>query len=210
MLSNGSEIETPVDTDDNKDLTVHLRAAYVFGGKGPGRQDVAVYLWRQQGEREFGQADHDRIREGLGVKLNKGPYRVSAAYLQGDGMIVSGYNPPFTGSPIAVGVDEKADGWYLEGGWRFHPKWELDLRHDVFNLMTETATNTRELTTTTLGLQHFLRKDTRISLNYEWRDVKVSNPAALPDAAPQYQRSNALAVADNLGDRLSLQLTWFY
>jgi len=208
MISNGSEIENLVDTDSNKDLTLHLRAAYVFGGKGPNRQDLSAYIWRQAGEREFNHTDHDRIREGLGVKLSRGSYRAAAAYLRGDGMIASGYNPLFSGSPIAVGVDEKADGWYLEGGWRFHPRWELDLRHDVFNLMTENAINTRELTSTTLGLQHFLRKDTRISLNYEWRDMVVSNPSAIP--ATGFQRSNAQAVADNLGDRISLQLTWYY
>jgi hypothetical protein len=210
MLSNGGEIENLADQDSNKDLTLRLQASHVFGGKGPQRQDVSVYLWRQTGERRFGANDYDRIREGLGFKLLKGKYRLSGSYLRGDGMIMAGFNPPFPDNPITIGTQEKADGWYLEGGWRFHPKWAVDLRQDGFNMMTESPANTRELTTTTLGLQHFLRKDTRLSLNYEWRDMKVSHPLAIPDAAPQYQRSNALAIADNLGDRASLQLTWFY
>jgi hypothetical protein len=211
MVSNGSEIESISDYDDNKDFTLRLQASYIFGGKGQHRQDVSAYVWRQDGKREFDNTDQDRIREGLGFRLTKGPYRLSASYLRGDGMIVAGFNPPFTGNDIAVGVDEKADGWYVEGGWRFHPKWEVNLRHDVFDLMTETAINTRELTTTTLGLQHFLRKDTRLSLNYEWRDMEVTDPGAFPDnPAGRMQRHNAEAVADNLGDRLSLQLTWYY
>jgi hypothetical protein len=210
MLSNGGEIDNFSDQDNNKDLTLRLQASRVFGGKGPNRQDFSIYLWRQDGERRFGAGDHDRIREGLGFKLSKGKGRLSGSWLRGDGMIIAGFNPPFPDNPIAVGADEKADGWYLEGGWRFHPKWEVDLRQDGFMMMTENPINTRELTTTTLGLQHFLRKDTRISFNYEWRDMKVPHPLAISDAAPQYQRSNALAIAGNLGDRASLQLTWFY
>ena len=207
MLSNGGELENLSDQDGNKDLTLRLQASYVFGGKGPARQDLSFFVWRQSGERRFGVGDHDRIREGLGFKLLKGPYRLSGSYLRGDGMIIAGLNPPFAGSPYAVGVDEKADGWYLEGGWRFHPKWEVDLRHDVLHLMTENPVNTRVPATTTLGLQHFPRKDTRISLNYEWRGAEVAHPDAIADLV---QRSNALAIPANLGDRISLQLTWVY
>jgi hypothetical protein len=210
MVSNGGEIENPSDQDGNKDLTLRLQASYIFGGKGANRQDLSVYLWRQGGKRHFGDSDHDRIREGLGFKLLKDTYRLSGAYLRGDGMISAGLSPPFAGSPIAVGADEKADGWYLEGGWRFHPKWEVDLRQDNFHLMTENPANTRELATTTLGLQHFLRDDTRISFNYEWRNANVTHPFAISDAAPQYQRSNALIIPANLGNRISLQLTWLY
>lgn len=207
MVSNGGEIENLSDQDGNKDLTLRVQASYIFGGKGPSRQDLSVYLWHQDGERRFGASDQDRIREGLGFKLLKGRYRLSGAYLRGDGMIIAGFNPPFAGNPFGVGADEKADGWNVEGGWRFHPKWEVDLRYDVFHLMTENPVNSRETAATTLGLQHFLRDDTRISLNYEWRDAKVSHPFAIADAV---QRSNAMAVPANIGDRISLQLTWVY
>jgi hypothetical protein len=46
-----------------------------------------------------------------------------------------------------------------------------------------------------------------LTLNYEWRDVKVSNPSAIPAGA---QRNNALAIANNVGDRASIELTWFF
>ncbi len=59
--------------------------------------------------------------------------------MQGEGLIVSGPNPPFVGQPTQVGVTEKADGWYLEGGWRFLKDWEVDLRYDKYNRMTKYA-----------------------------------------------------------------------
>ncbi len=73
--------------------------------------------------------------------------------------------------------------------------------------MTKYALNEREFSSTTLGLQWFFYKNTRLTLNYEWRDLKVVNPAAIP---PGPTRNNALAIANNLGDRISLQLTWFF
>jgi phosphate-selective porin len=73
--------------------------------------------------------------------------------------------------------------------------------------MTKTAALEREFDTTTLGVNWYLYKNTRLTLNYEWRDVKVSNPSAIPAGA---QRNNALAIANNVGDRASIELTWFF
>lgn len=208
MVSNGNEIEEFSDNDDNKDITGRLQASYVFGkSKGPNREDASIWLWHQTGEREFGGEDFDRIREGVGARYQKGPWRATAEYLRGDGMIVGGPNPPFPAQPVQIGTNEKADGWYLEGGWRFHKSWEVDLRHDVFNRMTETAALERQFTTTTLGVNWFFYKNTRLTLNYEWRELEVPNPSAIAAGA---QRTNAQAIADNLGDRASVQLTWFF
>lgn len=208
MVSNGNEIEELSDDDGNKDITGRLQASYVFDkSKGPNREDASVWLWHQNGEREFGGRDFDRIREGIGARYQKGPWRATAEFLRGDGMIVAGPNPPFPGQPTQIGVNEKADGWYIEGGWRFHKDWEVDLRHDVFNRMTEAAALERQFTTTTLGANWFFYKNTRLTLNYEWRDLEVPNLSAIPAGA---QRTNAQLIADNLGDRASVQLTWFF
>lgn len=208
MVSNGNEIEELSDNDSNKDVTGHLQASYVFGkSKGPNREDASVWLWHQNGEREFGGEDFNRIREGIGARYQKGPWRATAEFLRGKGMIVGGPNPPFPGQPVQIGANEKANGWYAEGGWRFHPKWEANLRHDVFNRMTETAALERQFTTTTMGVNWFFYKNTRLTLNHEFRELEVSNPSAIP-AGPQ--RANAQQIADNLGDRTSLQLTWFF
>lgn len=208
MVSNGNEIEALSDNDGNKDITGRLQASYVFGkSKGPNREDASVWLWHQNGEREFGGQDFDRIREGIGARYQKGPWRGTAEYLRGDGMIVGGPNPPFPGQPVQVGLNEKANGWYVEGGWRFHKNWESSLRYDVLNRMTETAALERQFTTTTLAANWFFYKNTRLTLNYEWRELDVPKLTAIPAGA---QRTNAQLIADNLGDRTSVQLTWFF
>lgn len=205
MGSNGDEIENMRDSDSHKDLTLRFQTSYLLGGKGPNREDVSAYVWRQSGARRFGAQDYDLVRQGFGLKYLQGNYRVSAESLRADGMVVGGQTPPFVGQSFAVGVNEKAHGGYVEGGWRFLPQWEIDLRYDTLDFMTQNAANEREFATTTLGLQYFVNKSTRAIFNYEWRDMKVPNPAMIAAGA---LRDNAQAIAGNLGDRASLQLTW--
>lgn len=207
MLSNGGAIENMQDSDGNKDLTLRLQASKIFGGSGPNREDLSFFMWQQSGKRRFGAQNFDQSRAGIGLKYLQGNYRVSSEYIQADGMIVGGPTPPFFGYPFAVGVNEKSNGWYLEGGLRFYPQWELDLRYDYLNFMTQNAANKRAFATTTFGVQRFIKKNTRAIFNYEWRDMKVSNPGAIPAGAAL---TNAQTIAGNLGGRISLQITWSF
>ncbi len=207
MLSNGAPIESVNDTDARKDLTLRFQTSYLFGGQGPNREDLSAFVWRQNGSRLFGAQYFDLVREGAGLKYLQGKYRVSTEYLRGNGMIVGGQTPPFAGQAFAAGVNEKAGGWYVEGGWRFQPQWEADLRYDYLDFMTQARANEREFATTTLGLQYFVNPATRAIFNYEWRNMKVTNPAAIAAGAA---RNNALTIADNLGNRISVQLTWSF
>ena len=207
MVSNGSAIDNPGDDDSRKDVTLRLQTSYLFGGQGPNREDVSAFVWRQNGSRLFGTQHYPMVREGLGLKYLQGNYRATAEYLRADGMVVGGQAPPFVGQPFAVGVNEKAGGWYAEGGWRFLPQWELDMRYDYLDFMTQNLANEREFATTTLGVQYFINPATHVIFNYEWRSMKVSNPLAIAAGAA---RNNALAIADNLGNRASVQLTWSF
>jgi hypothetical protein len=207
MVSNGGVIDNPNDSDNRKDLTLRLQTSYLLGGQGPNREDISAFVWQQNGSRLFGTQYYGLVREGAGLKYLQGKYRVSAEYLRANGMIVGGQTPPFVGQAFAAGVNEKASGWYAEGGWRFLPQWEADLRYDYLDFMTQTAANEREFSTTTVGLQYFFNPATRAIFNYEWRNMKVSNPNALAAGAA---RNNALNIADSLGDRISLQLTWSF
>lgn len=207
MVSNGGAIDHPLDADSRKDLTLRFQTSYLLGGQGPNREDISAFVWRQHGSRLFGSQHYAQLREGLGLKYLQGKYRLSAEYLRADGMIVGGQAPPFVGQPFVVGVNEKAGGWYMEGGWRFLPKWEVDLRYDYLDFMTQTPANEREFATTTLGVQYFLNPTMRALFNYEWRNMKVSNPAAIAAGAA---RNNAQSLAGNLGDRASVQLTWSF
>lgn len=210
MVSNGDSIDRPQDSDGRKDLILRFQASWLFDGKGrggPNREDVSAYAWRQDGSRLFGAQHYALVREGVGLKYLRGRYRVSAEYLRAAGMVVGGQAPPFVGQPFAAGVNEKAAGWYLEGGWRFLPQWEANLRYDYLDFMTQTPANERELATATLGLKYFFNPGTHVIFNYERRGMKVSNPAAIPAGAA---RDNALVLAGNLADRASLQLTWSF
>jgi hypothetical protein len=207
MFSNGEAIDRPLDSDNRKDLTLRFQTSYLLGGQGPNREDFSAFIWRQSGARQFGTEHYSLVREGLGLKYLQGNCRVSAEYLRANGMIVGGQAPPFVGQPFAAGVNEKAAGWYLEGGWRFLPQWEVDVRYDYLDFMTQNLANEREFATTTLGIQHFITPAMRVIANYEWRRMTVANPAAIAAGAA---RDNALTIADNLGNRASLQLTWSF
>lgn len=213
MISNGNEIENISDNNGSKDLTARLQLSYVFKGKGPLREDANAFVWRQSGERTYGGTDYDRVREGVGYRVTKGPFRTSGEYIRADGMVAGGPNPPVVPASgklkppynLNLAPEGKADGWYLEAGWRFHPKWEIEARYDELDRSHDDAAAQRIFRTWTLGGQYFINKTTRVTLNYEWREAEVPNPLALTNAV---QRSNANIVAGNLGDRASLQLTW--
>lgn len=212
MVSNGHGINFN-DNNSHHDLTGRLQLSYIFAGKGPKRQDATAYIWHQEGERTFGGQDYNRIREGVGFKYLRLPFRVDGEYIQGKGMIFVGPNPPFNDlgvglqPVVTVGPEGKANGWYLDGGWHVTPKWEVDLRYDEFHRMTNSAPDEREFTTWTAGLQYFFTPKLRVALNYEWRDLKVVNPGAITSAV---NRNNAEAVAASMGNRASVEATWLF
>lgn len=216
MLSKGDGINTLDEDYGQWDLAGRLQAAYVFGGKGPRREDAMVYAWYQTGEREFAGSDYDRTRYGLGANMRRGKWRAAAEYIAGKGMIFNGVNPPFNDvgggafQPTAlVGLDDsnEADGFYLDVGYRVLPKLELDARYDRYNRLTNSAPDERTFETWTLGAQYFFQPNLRLALNYELRDLEVSNPGAFTNPA---QLANAQAIAGSMDDRVSLQLTWVF
>lgn len=222
MVSNGSGINT-TDNNGDRDITARLQASYIFGGAGVFREDLTGWIWRQQGNRTFDGNSYRRVREGLGFKYWQKPLRVSGEYMRGKGMIFTGLNPPFndTGfdatptvdgvqSPtntMALGTENKADGWYLEAGYFVMPKLELDLRYDTFDRLSNNAAQERQFTTWTLGTQYHFSPKARVTLNYEFRDQEVPNPGAITQAA---QRQNALAISDAIGDRFSAQVNFIF
>ena len=215
MISNGNEIESISDNNSSKDFTARLQLSYVFKGTGALREDADVFIWHQSGERTYGGTDYDRTREGVGYCVTKGPYRTSGEYIRAKGMVAAGPNPPVVPASgnleppynLNLAPRGKADGWYLEAGWRFLPDWEIEARYDEFDRNTNDAAAERLFKTWTLGGQYFINKTTRVTLNYEWRDAEVPSPLATTNAT---QRKNATTVADNLGNRVSLQLTWSF
>ncbi len=209
MYGNGNGLNR-TDNDNNKDTYLYWSSEMVFGGQGARREGMKLFAWNQSGKRTLttsGAGEYDRDRSGLGVTFLKGRYRAAAEYMTADGMIFNGSDaaavPGSTNnagdniSTINVLTDDEADGYYLDFGYRVLPNLELDIRYDVLNRGTKTTTGERTFDTVTLGAQYFFNKKTRITFNYE---IRNQDAPGFPDTAPPN------LIADNLDDRLSLQL----
>ena len=212
MLGNGNGI---LRGDDNsaKDVYLYWASERVFAGKGPRRQGWKLLAWHQQGERTLASGvtqtdtDYDRTRWGVGTTLRKDRYRAAAEYIKADGMIFNGSDGgavPGTLNMAGTAVaswnmlpNDKADGWYMDIGYRLLPALELDLRYDTLNRATQTAAEERQFTTWTLGMQYDFTENTRLMVNYEFRDAE----------APQLADSDVPnQILDGLDDLMSMQL----
>jgi hypothetical protein len=209
MYGNGNGI-TRGDNDDNKELYLYWSSELVYGGKGPRRQGLKLFAWRQDGKRTLtkaGAGEYDRTRSGAGVTFRKGKHRAAFEYIKADGMIFNGTDGgAIAGSPnnantaIAswnIAPTGEADGWYLHYGYAVTPQLELDVRYDVLNRLTNNSSAERKFETTTLGAQYFFNKKSRLILNYEIRSAEAPN---LASSAPPNQ------ILDSMDDRLTLQV----
>ena len=203
----------------NHDVTARVQAAYVFQGAGPKREDVTAYAWHQEGKRAFGGTDYARIREGIGAKYLRHGVRMAGEYIRAKGMIYVAPTPQFNdiGAPafepvdyVALDSSNKAEGYYLDVGWKFAPKWEVDLRYDELSKMTNSAYDERKASTWTLGGQYFYSPKLRFALNYEIRDIKVVHPEAQLTNGQKIQGTAAEIIGGSVGDRLSAQMTWVF
>ncbi|MDD5405266.1 MAG: porin [Sulfuricella sp.] len=203
----------------NHDVTARVQAAYVFQGSGPKREDVTAYAWHQEGKRAFGGTDYARIREGVGAKYLRHGLRMSGEYIRAKGMIYVAPTPQFNdiGAPafepvdyVALDSSNKAEGYYLDVGWKFSPQWEVDLRYDELSKMTNSAYDERKTSTWTMGAQYFYSPKLRFVLNYEIRDIEVVHPEAQLTNGQKIQGTAAAAIGSSIGNRISAQLTWAF
>jgi len=214
MVGNGNGLNFS-DNDDNKDAYLYFSAEKVFEGAGPRRQGLKFFAWSQSGKRTadlsnddtYNPVEYDRDRSGLGVKYLRKGLRLSAEYMQGDGMIFQApHNPSFgigpgQGNPLSPagnGALAEANGWYAEGGYRFAGTgWELDARYDVYNRLDGNLFEIK-FTRATLGVQYFFNPRVRVALNYEAREGDAINfPAG---AGPN-------ANVGGIGDVIAVQVT---
>lgn len=205
----------------NNDVTGRLQASYIFGGKGPKREDVTVFAWHQQGGRAYSGFSYSRVREGMGAKYVQGNLRLSGEYISGKGMIYVGKNPPFNDlggtafEPVdllAAASSNEAKGYYLDMGWKFDSKWEADVRYDLFDKMSNSAFDERVAKTWTVGGQYFYSPALRLVVNYEFRTLTAPDPTTPgvsgTAAAQKTQLTDAGIIGNSMGNRLSAQLTY--
>jgi len=195
MYGNGNGLNFG-ENDDSKDTYLYWSSELVYGGKGGRREGLKLFAWTQSGKRYLDNTNdsthnpvgYDRDRQGLGVKYLKKPFRVSAEYMSGEGMIFVGPDKATfdvaPGGPHAAagnGENGKADGYYMDFGYYIpNSKWEIDLRYDVYNRLTNdtpsaTNGNTMEFQfkTFTIGAQYHINKKTRINMEIADRNVEA-------------------------------------
>lgn len=222
MYGNGNGLNFG-NPDGSYDTYLYWASENVFAGKGGRRQGLKMFAWAQSGTRLLDSTDdstynpieYDRDRSGLGFKYLKKPFRVSAEYMQGDGMIFVGQNrTTFNINPNAGngsqgdGATAKANGYYLEGGWYIpKSKWEIDLRYDVYNRLTDNSalgngrTFEMEFETITLGAQYHINKKTRINMEISDRTFKAVD---WPD------NTGPNANLDGVNQRFAVQVTHIF
>ena len=150
---------------------------------------------------------YKRTRSGVGFKLLKDAFRVSAEYLTGTGMIFLGaHKESFDmNQPSSIALDNgdgllgKADGWYIESGWRIpNTKFELDARYDMYNRLKGDAMEVN-FSTMTAGAQYFMSKKSRLTVNYAFRRASF-----------RMNNTNTENNLTGLGGRIAAQITAIY
>ena len=215
--------------DGNYDTHLYWSSELVFGGKGGRREGLKMFAWDQSGTRLLDNSndmihnptEFDRDRSGLGVKYLQKPWRASAEYMKGEGMIFVGPDKPSfhindAAGAVAQGVGDgangEADGYYLEGGYYIpNSKWEIDLRYDIYNRLTDDTAfsagpNTgksfeMEFETVTIGAQYHINKKTRINMEIASRDFEAVDWAT--NAGPN-------ANLDGVDKRYAVQVTHIF
>ncbi len=210
MVGNGNGI-TRGDNNGHSEFYAYLASEKVFGGKGPRRNGWKMFAWLQEGKRTLNQAGagtYDRRRYGLGTTFRKKQVRFFAEYIIADGMIFNGTdggavpgarnNADTATASFNIAPVDKANGWYVDFGYSIRPVWSVELRYDVLNRRTDSASgNERKFETLTLGSQIHLDKKTRVTLNYDIRKAEARNQAG---------SAAANQVLDSMDDTASIQL----
>jgi len=209
MIGNGNGLNM-TDNDDNKDVYLYLSAEKVYGGKGPRREGMKFFVWTQRGKRTLDNTndathnpqEYDRDRTGVGFKYLRKPWRFTAEYMTGEGMIFVGPDKPTfdinPAVPAGNGENGEASGWYVEGGWYIPgTKWEIDARYDRYNRLEDDQFE-MQFDTLTLGTQYHFNKKVRAAINYEISEAEAVNLGSGegPNANP-----------DGVDNRIAVQLT---
>lgn len=176
--------------------------------RGYFHESMKFYGWMQDGKRKLisstdGEVDANRQRYGAGMTYYQNGLRFEAEYMKAKGMIFTGAKDT-DADPLAedwqfqyaVGDENTADGGYVNLQYEIVPKkFEVFGRYDIMDRLPNDAKAQRKFKTATLGCSYRFKGPTRIDVNYAFRDATAPGNA------------NAQKVLDNMGDRISVQLT---
>jgi len=203
------------DPNSNPDLYLYLAAERLFNaGKGMWRRGWKIFGWSQQGERtlRIGNAQHKtdaaRERYGFGTTVLWQRWRLNAEFVCASGMIfmasdggavpgaVSNDNSMV--SSYNVFSDDRAYGWYVDGGYELLPGLWGCVRYDEVRFGTETLAE-RELASVTFGFQYFITPAVQLKVNYEFRSG---------EARRQAEDSVTNQNMEEMPDRFGAQVVW--
>jgi hypothetical protein len=205
------------DPNSNPDLYLYAAAERLFGaGRGRWRQGWKVFAWSQHGQRTlrvgFMQKKHDASREryGIGTTFLWERWRLNAEFIRAKGMIFTGGDAGAVPGAVSndgnlvssynVLVDERAYGWYVDGGYEFIPGLWGCLRYDEVRYATRSVAE-QELCTLTLGLQYYINPKLQIKANYAFR-----TGSARRQPSDSVTNQNMENIPDNWG----VQLVWAF
>ena len=212
MLGEYGKVFT-ADTGNGPIAAARVQASWLLGGrKGPYRNDLTAFVWRQQARPSINGVSHALRRDGLGIVLRRG-FMVPGAtslkleYMEGRGTIIA--PPPFqpaTGllpaqqeSTVYASSSNQARGYYVSAGVFLNRRVELDARYDYYDRLPDLAAAERTFSTTGLGVQYHFTPLTRVAVDYFVRRVRIPNPAAIGAAGSPALNlaSSAVAAAGN-------------
>lgn len=239
MAADGNGIQHG-DNNANKDVNLYFSAEHdLTGGKGPLKHGVKLYGYYQQGVRNFivdaagtQSPGFDLIRYGAGAKAlgelfgaGAGKHRLGFELMFADGMIH--YMPTgniadgaYGGNVMQIAAERgnKARGITLDYGYYFNPSWQFDVRYSRNDLLYQTEgvwkpSDKRIFEYLAAGINYHFTPKTRLTVDYEFRDVRAPNPvvptagtaAAANNAAVQTRNANIMV--DSIGDRFGVRLT---
>jgi hypothetical protein len=191
-----------IDHDGRFDVTGRVQLAWLkdpVHPYDPRRDEVAIALWSQHGEREVDHAFHQRVREGVALHAHGMHTRSRLEIVHGHGMILLDPEHPVVGEPMRVVEDGEA--WGYAAQFTAEPIHGIDLTTQLSELHRQPGTADEEvLRDVVVGVEWWPAEKVRLQLEYDARAV------LLPKTASADRQTIANAVADIVLAQLTVML----
>ena len=212
MLGQYGKVFT-ADTGNGPIAAARLQASWLLGGgKGPYRNDLTAFVWRQQARPSINGTSSSLQRDGLGIALRRG-FMVPGAtslkieYMEGRGTIIAppafqpapGLLPGQEESTVYASSSNQARGYYASAGVFVTRRVELDARYDHYDRLPNLAAAERVFSNVGVGLQYHFTPLTRVAVDYFVRRIRIPNPGAIgaPGSPALNLASSAVAAVGN-------------
>jgi len=212
MLSNGNGLMRG-DNDSHKDIHLYWSSENIFSGKGRKQQGLKLFAWYRDGKRTLTTSDagtYNRTRKGTGLTFSHDKWSSTLEFIDANGMISSGTDGGAVpgslnnaGTSVAtfnIKPEARANGWWGDIAYRVRENLDLRVRYDKTHRDTELPTQI-DFTNLTLGVNWHYGKNSKVIVNYEFRDFE----------APKQAANHPINLsARDMDDRMAIQLFHFF